>query len=124
MTGKDGKEYLGTGWPGVSATLLGTADNGNKVFKWVSAQTTAPNNIIFSGGGNQTSDLVFTNGGYYTKDGQQDVVTTTGIQEVRRQMSDGSYKIYDLQGRRISQMPSSGRPQKGLYIVNGRKIII
>ena len=124
MTGKDGKEYLGTGWPGVSATLLGTADNGNKVFKWVSAQTTAPNNIIFSGGGNQTNDLVFTNGGYYTKDGQQDVVTTTGIQEVRRQMSDGSYKIYDLQGRRISQMPSSGRPQKGLYIVNGRKIII
>ena len=123
MTGKDGKEYLGTGWPGVSATLIGTADNGNKVFKWVSAQTTAPNNIIFSGGGNQTNDLVFTNGGYYTKDGQQDVVTTTGIQEVRRQMSDGSYKIYDLQGRRISQMPSSGRPQKGLYIVNGRKLI-
>ena len=124
MTGKGGEDYLGTGWPGVSATQIGTADNGNKVFKWVSAQTTAPNNIIFSGGGNQTNDLVFTNGGYYTKDGQQDVVTTTGIQEVRRQMSDGSYKIYDLQGRRISQMPSSGRPQKGLYIVNGRKIII
>jgi hypothetical protein len=124
MTGKGGEDYLGTGWPGVSATQIGTADNGNKVFKWVSAQTTAPNNIIFSGGGNQTNDLVFTNGGYYTKDGQQDVVTTTGIQEVRRQMSDGSYKIYDLQGRRISQMPSSGRPQKGLYIVNGRKVVL
>ena len=70
----DGKDYVDTNWPGVEATLLGTADNGNKVFKWVSSKTTAPDNIIFSGGGNQTSDLTFTNGGYYTKDGQQAVV--------------------------------------------------
>ena len=74
MTNGDGKDYVGTNWPGVSATLLGTADNGNRVFKWVSTKTTAPDNIIFSGGGNQTSDLTFTNAGYYTKDGQQAVV--------------------------------------------------
>ena len=74
MNGGDGKDYVGTTWPGVAATLLGTADNGNKVFKWVSAKTTAPDNIIFSGGGNQTGNLVFTNAGYYTKDGKQDVV--------------------------------------------------
>ena len=74
MKNGDGKDYVDTNWPGVEATLLGTADNGNKVFKWVSSKTTAPDNIIFSGGGNQTSDLTFTNGGYYTKDGQQAVV--------------------------------------------------
>ena len=69
-----GEAYLGTNWPGVSATLLGTADNGNRVFKWVSTNPTAPKYIIFSGGGNQTSNLTFTNAGYYTKDGQQAVV--------------------------------------------------
>ena len=75
MTGQKGEDYLGTGWPGVSATLLGTADNGNRVFKWTATQTTAPENIIFSGGGQQTTDMPFTNGGYYTKDGKQAVVT-------------------------------------------------
>jgi alpha-amylase len=123
MNGGDGKDYLGTNWPGVAATLIGTADNGNKVFKWVSAKTTAPNNIIFSGGGNQTADLPFTNTGYYTKDGCQDVVTTD-IQEVRWQMSDGRSEMYDLQGRRISRQSSSVKPQKGLYIINGKKVVI
>ena len=74
MNGGDGKDYVGASWPGVSATLIGTADNGNKVYKWTSTQTTAPNNIIFSGSGNQTGDFIFTNGGYYTKDGQQGIV--------------------------------------------------
>ena len=123
MNGGDGKDYVGTNWPGVAATLIGTADNGNKVFKWVSAKTTAPNNIIFSGGGNQTADLPFTNTGYYTKDGCQDVVTTD-IQEVRWQMSDGRSEMYDLQGRRISRQSSSVKPQKGLYIINGKKVVI
>ncbi len=74
MNGGDGKNYVGTEWPGISATLIGTADNGNRVFKWISSKTTAPDNIIFSGGGNQTADLKFTNAGYYTKDGYQTVV--------------------------------------------------
>ena len=91
--------------------------------KWVSAKTTAPDNIIFSGGGNKTADLSFTNTGYYTKDGCQDVVTTD-IQEVRWQMSDGRSEMYDLQGRRISHQSSSVKPQKGLYIINGKKVVI
>ena len=123
MNGGDGKDYVGTNWPGVAATLIGTADNGNKVFKWVSTKTTAPDNIIFSGGGNKTADLSFTNTGYYTKDGCQDVVTTD-IQEVRWQMSDGRSEMYDLQGRRIGYQSSSVKPQKGLYIINGKKVVI
>ena len=121
MTGGDGKDYVGTGWPGVAATQIGTADNGNKVFKWVSAKTTAPNYIIFSGGGSQTADMPFTNAGYYTKDGRQDVVTT-GIDDALR-LNDNEQMInakwYDLSGRRLNGQPT----KKGLYIVNGRKVI-
>ena len=125
MTGGDGKDYVGTSWPGVKAELIGTADNGNKVFKWISAKTTAPDMIIFSGGGNQTADLRFTNAGYYTKDGQQAVVTT-GIEEVRWKTSDGRNNVwYDLQGRRLSPLTSHPSPlTKGLYIVNGRKVLL
>ena len=120
MNGGDGKDYVGTGWPGAQATLLGTADNGNKVFKWVSVKTTAPDMIIFSGGGNQTADLRFTNAGYYTKDGQQDVVTT-GIEAimVNSQQLKANSQYYDLSGRRLIGQPT----KKGLYIVNGRKVI-
>ena len=120
MKGGDGKDYVGTNWPGVAATLLGTADNGNKVFKWVSTKTTAPDNIIFSGGGNQTDDLPFTNAGYYTKDGKQDVVTATGIETVLITPSYKDNVIYDLQGRKMSK----DQLRKGLYIVNGKKVVI
>ncbi len=41
---------------------------------------------------------------------------TTGISDVRSNMSDGVY--YDLQGRRVAQ------PTKGLYIKDGKKIMV
>ena len=43
---------------------------------------------------------------------------TTSIDEVRWQMADGEW--YDLQGRRLDSKPT----QKGLYINNGKKIVI
>ena len=43
---------------------------------------------------------------------------TTSINEVRGKMEEVSGEYYDLQGRRVSQ------PTKGLYIVNGKKVII
>ena len=43
---------------------------------------------------------------------------TTSINEVRGKMEDVSGEYYDLQGRRVSQ------PTKGLYIVNGKKVVI
>ncbi|MBR6852948.1 MAG: leucine-rich repeat protein [Prevotella sp.] len=43
---------------------------------------------------------------------------TTSIDEVRCQMADGEW--YDLQGRRLDSKPT----QKGLYINNGKKIVI
>ena len=45
---------------------------------------------------------------------------TTGITMVQGEgfMVNGSDNYYDLQGRRVAQ------PTKGLYIVNGKKVII
>lgn len=116
MNGGDGKDYVGTSWPGVVATYVGTADNGNKVYKWTTTKTTAPDNIIFSSGGNKTADLPFANGGYYTKDGRQGVVT--GISELRMKANDvTSEACYNLSGQRV--IPQT----KGIYIINGKKYV-
>ena len=115
MNGGGGEAYLGTGWPGVAATLIGTANNGNKVFKWISAKTTAPDNIIFSGGGNQTADLKFVKGGYYNKDGMKANVTT-GIRAITSDNGDAA--VYSLDGRRMKHL------KPGIYIRNNKKLII
>ena len=116
MNGGDGKDYVGTSWPGVVATYVGTADNGNKVYKWTTTKTTAPDNIIFSSGGNKTADLPFANGGYYTKDGRQGVVT--GISELRMKADNvTSGACYNLSGQRV--IPQA----KGIYIINGKKYV-
>ena len=70
--------YTGGTWPGTACTEVGTAANGNKVWKWTYSGTliTKPAQIIFSNNGSpQTSDLGFTNGGYYNRDGHQGTVS-------------------------------------------------
>ena len=42
----------------------------------------------------------------------------TGIENLTPALSEGEGAFYDLQGRRVAQ------PTKGLYIVNGRKVVI
>ena len=42
---------------------------------------------------------------------------TTGISDAKR-ITDNSQVVYDLQGRRVAQ------PSKGLYIVNGKKVMV
>lgn len=43
---------------------------------------------------------------------------TTGIQNLTPTLSEGEGAVYDLQGRRVAL------PTKGLYIVNGKKVIV
>ena len=43
---------------------------------------------------------------------------TTGVAEVRSKMTDGRSEYFNLAGQRVAQ------PTKGLYIVNGKKVII
>ena len=125
MNGGDGKNYVGTGWPGVAATLIGTADNGNKVFKWISAKTTAPDNIIFSGGGSQTADLKFVNGGYYNHDGLKANVTT-GIRAITP--DNGETAVYTLDGRLVRTAANGSKAlsglAKGIYVINNKKIVL
>ena len=74
--------YTGGTWPGVACTLLGTAANGNKVWKWTLdsskrvSQSSTNEGIIFNDGANQTPDLTFQNGGYYTKNGLKGTVSS------------------------------------------------
>ena len=123
---KDGKgeDYLGTSWPGVNATKLGTADNGNSVWKWKVSGAVNPDYIIFSGGGMQTQNLDFTNGGYYFGlDGLKATVTpTTGIRNIDMTDQNAEHVVFDLQGRKVGTTRS---PLKsGIYIVNGKKFIL
>ena len=115
------------GWPGVACTLLGVAENGIAVWKWSwdgtkqnNSSATQPAKIIFNNTSSpQTADLPFTNGGYYNKNGLVKVIT--GIEEViaNSQKLNANIQYYDLSGRRLAGQPT----KKGLYIVNGRKII-
>ena len=118
-------------WPGSACTIVGT-NNGKNVWKWTwngkcykpsSTQEIArngdPRYIIFNGTGfSQTGDLDFANGGYYNQAGAcQGIVTD--IEAIRTTPSTKDNVIYDLQGRKVSKE----QLKKGLYIVNGKKVV-
>ena len=125
--------YTGGKWPGVACELVGTLSNGNKVWKWTwdgkcykegtTTETSPiglPTGIIFSNdGSSQTADYTFTNGAYYDKKGYVATVGTTGIKAIKADViNDHSAKIFTLDGRQVTT------PKRGLYIVNGKKIIV
>ena len=131
----------GEEWPGTGIMeKVGYADNGNAVYRYI-FQTDAPSNLLFSNAGTpQTGDFTFTSGGYYTVSGIYAIVKpATGIilnEGLRmKNESNNPSSVYDLQGRKITDNPSSlvSHPsslpsplssKKGIYIVNGRKFII
>ena len=114
-------------WPGVDCELLGTAPNGNKVWKWTwdgskqkNSSATQPAKIIFNNAGQpQTDNLDFKQAGYYTKDGLFGIVTATAIHSLST-TSPLSADWYDLQGCRLNSKPTT----KGVYIHQGKKIVI
>ena len=116
-----GGNLNGAEWPGNGVMeKVGNADNGNAVYRYIFSEE--PTGLLFSNAGTpQTSDFTFTNGGYYTVSGLFAVVKpTTGIR-VQSVVTEPqpSAAIYDMQGRRLN-----GTPQRGLYIVNGKKVVI
>ena len=127
--------FTGGSWPGVACEYLGDAKDGNKVWKWTwdgtkqkNSSATQPAMIIFSNhGAPQTADLVFKNGGYYTKDGLYDVVIATGIHAVKADAEELT-KVYTLDGRLVRTAPKGSDAlsglAKGIYIVNKKKFIL
>jgi len=114
--------YTGNRWPGVDCTFIGTAANGNKVWKWSwnnnKINQSSPNEgIIFNDGANQTADLPFVNTGYYNKDGLKANISTN-ISTGKFNRTSSTVPVYDLQGRKTV------RPRRGLYIWNGRKYLM
>lgn len=115
--------YTGGTWPGAACTKVGT-NNGKNVWKWTynGTLTTLPAFIIFNNNNNgqQTADLNFSNGGYYNEAGALQGLVT-GIEEVtaNSQQLKANSQYYDLSGRRLSGQPT----KKGLYIINGRKVV-
>ena len=111
-------------WPGAECQLLGTAPNGNKVWKWKwdgtrqkNTTVAQPAKIIFNNNDKpQTNDMTFKNGGYYTKDGLFDVVPA-GINDIQMDAATESV-IYTLDGRRVDN------PRPGIYIKNKKKVVI
>ncbi len=115
------ENFTGGSWPGQDCQFLGTANNGNKVWKWTyqGTSTTKPTGIIFNNNGSpQTDDLAFENGGYYTRDGLKGNVITADISDVQRSMFNVQRSTYDLQGRKAIPL------KKGLYIRQGKKVLV
>ncbi|MBR5929205.1 MAG: chitobiase/beta-hexosaminidase C-terminal domain-containing protein [Prevotella sp.] len=116
-------------WPGVDCVKIGTADNGNDVWKWSwdgtkekNSSATQPAFIIFSSAGSpQTADFPFQNGGYYDKDGLKGVVTT-GIEDIIINRNSSTL-IYTIQGVRLPNGVSLKNLPNGVYIVNGKKVV-
>lgn len=122
----DKSNFTGGTWPGTSCTLVGTASNGSKVWKWTgpALPDKMPTGIIFSnngGSGQQTTDMKFTNGGYYTRDGLKGEVITAIDGITVDSPATKRTGIYTLSGQRIDAASTEALPH-GIYIVNGKKI--
>lgn len=104
-------------WPGEQMVKTDEQVDGHDVYSYSIIAEAAPTNIIFNNGqggdGNQTEDLVFEDGKQYTdgaKGGQ-----ATGINAVSA--TNGKAVIYNLQGQRVDNVG------KGIYIINGKKVL-
>ena len=85
------KIYGEHGWPGEALVeVVGTAANGNTVYRWTYPAGVAPGKIIFSNkGASQTDTFDFENGGYYTTAGYQGTVTGN-LMSLKEMLKKGS----------------------------------
>lgn len=90
-----------------NAYVLNKGTNGVGFYKLQAGKTIGANKayLIYSGGG-APSFLNFVEG------------NVTGIEMPKAETTDSNAEVYDLQGRRVAN------PTKGMYIVNGKKVVI
>ena len=128
----DSENFTGGSWPGQACQKLGVNEKtGKAVWKWAytGTSTASPTFIIFSSDGSpQTADLTFRNGGYYTEEGMQGIVTT-GINAIAAD-EQGAVSIYSIDGRLIRTLKQSTAAEatkglsRGLYIINQKKVLV
>ena len=51
-------------------------------------------------------------------------LSLTGVEGVKSEQEDVNAPVFDLQGRRVATLQQMNRLPKGLYIVNGKKIVV
>ncbi len=126
----DNFTYANKGWPGVKCEKVGTTDAGNSVWKWTwdgtkqnNSSATQPAYIIFNNTSSpQTSDLTFTNGGYYQEKGLKGTVVATGIREISAPTNDNN-KVYTIDGRVVRDQYDLNGLSHGIYIYKGKKVV-
>lgn len=129
-TPSDNFTYANKGWPGVKCKKVGTADNGNTVWKWTwdgtkqnNSSATQPAFIIFNNTSSpQTNDLTFTNGGYYQEKGLKGTVVATGIRDITAPDYKDN-KVYTIDGRVVRDHYDLNTLPHGIYIYKGKKIV-
>lgn len=114
-TWTEGVQQMGE-WPGTQLAANGELADGHDVYAFSYKGEDAPAFIIFSDGkshnAKQTEDLAFEDGKQYS-DGSKYIVPT-GIDTAVGQTGG---QTFNLQGIRVN------RAQKGIYIINGKKIV-
>jgi len=115
-------------WPGVACTYIDKTESGKDVWKWTfnasdytgSGTASMPNMIIFNNNASpQTEDLKFKNGGYYNQSGLKGIVTGIEAISAIKPTKPNCYYTSDgrFAGTDISTLP------RGVYIINGKKVI-
>jgi hypothetical protein len=134
----DGTADLHSSSDGDLCELVGTTDNGRDIWRWTGWETTrpAPVEIIFTNHDLLTGIMPFANGGYYNYDRLLYVAgLTTSIDDISMKEEESySANWYSIDGRRLNsvgtgvlgdlQSPVPARLAKGLYIHNGRKVLV
>ncbi len=135
-TASEGYVDVTPAWPGKKLESVGETEDGLKVYKWATTVANKATNIIFSNGSEgesrrQTADgLPFYNGGYYTMLSIDFIVPKPALSPINPnnpvtaidsvEAGDSEPQVwYTISGQRVVKPV-----RRGLYICNGRKVLV
>ena len=99
--GDQNVNFTGGTWPGQALKSVGKAENGNTVYLWDGGTMSdkVPTGVVFSTGSGapQTSDFIFTNGGYYNENGIMGTVVKPADPGLKGDVNgDGEVDVTDI----------------------------
>ena len=118
-----------TNWPGDAMTMMGQSATGRYIYKYTLTKVSeVPDNLIISYDGGNTKiydGVAFVNHGYYVEGNSTptEIITTTGIQELRGDRLAQRDDYFDLSGRKVATAEFSSSLPKGIYIRGGKKYV-